>query len=109
MAQLLGLVNQILLVLILIFSVKNIHSVVNYKLTAFYDGRGGLSMDIIGNLSLWVGKRQAVVTLFTDWCNDSMNKLFDIQLNNIWTNKSVPLITWQITDVMERNNQELRN
>jgi hypothetical protein len=97
MTQLFRSVNQILLVLVLIFSIKSIDSVVNYKLTAFYDGLGGLSMDIIGNLSLWVGKRQTVVTLFTDWCNDSMNKLFDIQLNNIWTNKSIPLITWQIT------------
>ena len=54
-------------------------------------------MDEVRNVSSWVGKRQTVVVLFTDWCNASMEKLFDIELNNIWNNQSIPLMTWQIT------------
>ncbi len=89
--------NQILLLFVFILSINNGNAAINYKLTSIYYGNQGLSMDEIGNVSSWVGKRQAVVVLFTDWCPGSMNKLFNIELNNIWNNKSIPLITWQIT------------
>jgi len=97
MIQLYGLFNQILRLVVIISLIKNFDAAINYKLTSFYDGTGGLTMDGIKNLSSWVEKRQTIVVLFTDWCNGSMNKLFNIQLNNIWSNKSIPLITWQIT------------
>jgi mannan endo-1,4-beta-mannosidase len=97
MFEIFRFLNQILLLIFFISSMKNVDTTVNYKLTSIYYGNQGLSMDEIGNLSSWVGKRQAVVVLFTDWCSGSMNNLFNILLDNIWNNKSVPLITWQIT------------
>jgi len=53
-------------------------------------------MDQVANLTLWTGIRQAVVVLLTSFCNDTMNVLFDTQLHNIWTNKSVPLMTCEL-------------
>jgi hypothetical protein len=97
MVEVFRFLNQILLVFLFILSINNIDAAVNYKLTSIYYGNQGLSMDEVRNLSSWVGKRQTVVVLFTDWCNGSMNNLFNMQLNNIWNNKSIPLITWQIT------------
>jgi hypothetical protein len=52
-------------------------------------------MDQVANLTSWVGKGQAVVVFFTNFCNYTMNTLFDTQLNNIWSNKSIPLMTWE--------------
>ncbi len=95
--QLLKFPNHILLLFVFILSINNLDTAVKYKLTSIYYGNQGLSMDEIGNVSSWVGKRQTVVVLFTDWCSGSMTKLFNTELNNIWNNKSIPLITWQIT------------
>lgn len=82
---------------IFLLSLHEINAVLNYKLTSIYYGNQGLSMDEVANVSSWVGKSQTVVVLFTDWCPGSMNKLFNVELNDIWNNKSIPLITWQIT------------
>jgi hypothetical protein len=71
-------------------------SSVNYKLTAVYYGNEGWSMSQIQYLSYWSTKRPTVILLFTDWCNSSMNNLFNIQLNNIWNNHSIPVITWEL-------------
>jgi hypothetical protein len=79
-----------------ISSIKNVHTTTNYKLTAVYYGNQGWSMNQIDSLSSWVGKRLTVIVLFTDWCNSSMTNLFNIQLNNIWNNGSIPLITWEL-------------
>jgi len=94
--QLFRFLNQLLLLFIFIASIKNIGAVVNNKLTSVFYGHEGLSMDQVANLTLWTGIRQAVVVLFTSFCNDTMNILFDTQLHNIWTNKSVPLMTWEL-------------
>lgn len=67
----------------------------NYRLTSVFYGNQGWSMDEIDNLSTWTGKRPTVVVLFTDWCNGSMIDLFNSQLNNIWNNSGIPLITWE--------------
>lgn len=53
-------------------------------------------MNEIGSLSSWTGKHPTTVLLFTDWCNASMPNLFNFQLNNIWNNQSIPVITWEL-------------
>jgi len=88
--------NRILLLFIFISSIKNVYGQVNYKLTAVFYGNQGWDMNEIENLSLWTGKPSTVIVLFTDWCNTSMINLFNIQLNNIWNNGSIPLITWEL-------------
>jgi hypothetical protein len=96
MKQLFRFLNQILLLLVFILSIKNGDTAVNYKLTSIFYGNGGFSMYEIDNLSSWVGKRPAVLVLFTNWCAGTMNVLFNTQLNNIWNNKTIPLITWEL-------------
>ncbi len=60
-------------------------------------------MGQIENLTSWVGKRPAVVVLFTNWCGDSINLVFNLQLKNIWNNKTIPLITWQLFECDYKN------
>ena len=55
-------------------------------------------MDFTGNLSLWVGKRQASIDIYTDWCNNSLGPFFDLAMNNVWNRSMIPFITWEITD-----------
>ena len=89
--------HRILVLFICFLSIKSTEAVVNLKLTSIYYGQQGFDMDQVHSVALWTGRRQAVVVLFTDWCPGSMKNLFDLQLNHIWTNQSIPLITWQIT------------
>ncbi len=96
MIQLFRFLSQILLLFVFILSIKNIDAAVNYKLTSAYIGHGGRSMYEVGNFSSWIGKHPTVVVLFTDWCNNSMDDIFNIQLNNLWNSRSIPLITWQL-------------
>jgi hypothetical protein len=96
MIQLFRLLSQILLLFVFILSIQNVDAAVNYKLTSTYTGHGGWAMNEIGNLSLWIGKHPTVIVLFTDWCNNSMDNLFNIQLTNLWNSRSIPLITWQL-------------
>lgn len=98
MKQILRFLNQFLLPFVLIVSIKNVDADVNYKLTSVYYGNQGWFMDQIGNLTLWTGKHNVAIVLFTDWCNNSMYGLFNTQLNNIWNSKSIPLITWGLTE-----------
>jgi hypothetical protein len=87
MNQLFKFFSQILLLLIFIEQIKMTHAAVNYKLTSF-DGR------FEGNVSLWVGKRQAVIDYAVDWCNSSFGWFFDLDLNKTWAAGSVPLMSW---------------
>jgi hypothetical protein len=96
MIQLFRFLNSIVLLLVFISLTKNVDAAVNYKLTSIFYGNEGFSMDQIDNLSSWVGKRPAVIVLFTDWCAGSMDNLFNIQLPNMWNKKTIPLITWQL-------------
>jgi hypothetical protein len=89
-------VNKIVLIVILISLIKTINGTTGFKLSSIFYGNEGWSMDEIENLSLWIGKHPSVIVIFTDWCNSSMNNLFNIQLNNIWNNGSIPLITWEL-------------
>lgn len=68
----------------------------NYKLTSIYYGNQGWSMNELQSFSSWTDKKPVTVLLFTDWCNTSMLNLFNIQLNNIWNNGSIPIITWEM-------------
>ncbi len=103
MKQLFRFLNQFLLLLIFILLTKNVDADVNYKLMSVYYGNQGWFMDQVGNLTLWVGKHQAVIVLFTDWCNNSMYGLFNTQLNNIWNSKSIPLITWGLMECNDKH------
>jgi hypothetical protein len=96
MKQLFRFLNQILLLLVFILSIKDGDAAINYKLTAIYYGNQGWQMDQVANLTLWTGKRQTVIVLFTEWCGSSMNSLFYTQLRHIWNSSSIPVITWQL-------------
>jgi hypothetical protein len=87
MNQLFRFFSQILLLLVFISSIQTARAAVNYKLTSF-DGR------FVGNVSLWVGKRQAVIDYAVGWCNGSFGWFFDLDLNKTWTDGSVPLMSW---------------
>jgi hypothetical protein len=89
MIQLFRFLSQILLLFVFILSIKNVDAAVNYKLTSIYSGHGGWSMDEIGNLSSWFRKHPTVIVLFADWCNSSMDNIFNIQLNNLWNSNSI--------------------
>jgi beta-mannanase len=64
-----------------------------------YYGNQGWAMSDVRNMETWQGKKDAVVTLFTDWCSSTheLSNLFGQQLPNIWSNANVPMITWQPT------------
>ncbi|CAF4569055.1 unnamed protein product [Rotaria socialis] len=55
-------------------------------------------MDSTGDLALWVGKRQVSIDIYVDWCNNSLEPFFDLDMDNVWNRSMVPLITWEITD-----------
>ncbi len=79
--------SQILLLLVFISSIKIADAAINYKLTSVYN-------EYRGNLSSWVGKRQAVVEWYVDWCNQSIRWFFPDDVNATWNRFGVPLITW---------------
>ncbi len=66
-------------------------------LLGVYYGNQGWAMDQVRAMEAWQGKRNAVVNLFTDWCNRSKNidNLFKQQLPAVWANGNVPVITWE--------------
>jgi hypothetical protein len=70
MKQLFTFFSHILLLLVLISSIKTTHAAINYKLTSIIN-------DASGNLSLWVGKHQASIDIYVDWCNNSLGWFFD--------------------------------
>ena len=82
-----------LLLLVSILSIIDRTEAVNYKLTAIHYGNQGWNMEQVGNLSLWLGKHPTTIVLYTDWCNNSMNSLFNTQLKHIWDSQSIPSIT----------------
>lgn len=84
-----------MLLLLFVTRVATIYAASGDKLTSIFYGNQGWSMNEIEYLTSWTGKRPTVVVLFTDWCNGSMIDLFNTQLNNIWNNQSIPLLTWE--------------
>jgi hypothetical protein len=98
MKQIFRFLNQILLLFVFILIIKTVDAADNSKLTAIHYGDQGWYMDQVANLSLWLGKQQAVIVLFTDWCNNSLNSLFYSQLMHIWNSKSIPMITWGLIE-----------
>ena len=91
MKKLFGVLTQILVLLIFISTIKTSHATVNYKLTSIING-------FAGNLSMWVGKRQASMVTYVDWCNNSIGWFFPLDMDKIWGRSSVPLITWKIAN-----------
>lgn len=96
MKQFFPFFNQILLLFILLLSIKTFDGAVNYKLTGIRYGNQGWNMEQVDNLTLWTGKHQTIIVLFTEWCDTLMNNLFYTQLRNIWSKNSIPMITWQL-------------
>jgi hypothetical protein len=95
MKDLFKLFSQILLLLVFISSIKTTYAAVNYKLTSVVREYGG-------NLSSWVGKRQAIIDIYVGWCNHSFGWFYNLDLNTTWRTGSVPMITWVIIDCSER-------
>ena len=85
------LFSQILLLFVFISSIQTTHAAVNYKLTSIIN-------DFAGNLSMWVGKRQASIDCYVDWCNNSIGWFFPLDMDRAWNRSIVPLITWKIAD-----------
>lgn len=87
---------RILLLFSFILSIKNVNVEGGNKLTSIFYGDGGQVMDQVDKLSSWTGKRSAVLVHFTNWSPGTMNILFNIQLINMWTNKTIPFVTWEL-------------
>lgn len=66
-------------------------------LLGVYYGNQGWKMEQVRAMEAWQGKRNAVVNLFTDWCNrtKTIDNLFNQQLPNVWANGNVPVVTWE--------------
>jgi mannan endo-1,4-beta-mannosidase len=66
-------------------------------LVGVYYGGNGWKMQQVRDMQKWDGKRNAVLLMFTGWCNSSsyMNSLFTQALVNVWNNHSVPVLTWE--------------
>ena len=62
-----------------------------------YYGDPSLQIGNVQAQEAWQGKKNAVINLFTTWCNQTaiLDNLFNQQLLNIWNNQNVPLITWE--------------
>ncbi len=86
MKELFRFFSQILLLLVFISSIKTSHAAVNYKLTSIING-------FSGNLSMWAGKRQASMVTYVDWCNNFIGWFFPLDMDHIWNQSGVPLIT----------------
>ncbi|MBV8886396.1 MAG: hypothetical protein JO235_20710 [Chroococcidiopsidaceae cyanobacterium CP_BM_RX_35] len=70
----------------------------NGMLLGIYYGANGVNnVAQIQALESWQGKKNAVVNLFTTWCDRTgyMDELFHRQLVAVWDNHNVPMITWQ--------------
>jgi mannan endo-1,4-beta-mannosidase len=68
----------------------------NILLGIYYGNQGWAMSDVVA-LESWQCKKNAVINMFTSWCNRTkvMDDLFNLQLVNIWNNKNVPMITWE--------------
>lgn len=66
-------------------------------LIGIYYGNQGWEMSNVQAQETWQVKKNAVVNLFTDWCNQTstQNNLFNHQLPYVWNNQNVPMITWE--------------
>jgi len=91
MNQLFRFFGQILLLIIFVWLIKNMHAKVNYNLTS-------VVRDFAGNLSLCIGKRQAVIEFGVGWCNDSLGWLFDLDFNHTLNTYTISSITWSPID-----------
>jgi hypothetical protein len=87
MKELFWFFSQILLLLVFISSIKTGDAAINYKLTS-------ICKEYRGNVTSWVGKRQAIIEWYVDWCNNSMRWFFPDDVNTTWYRSSIPLITW---------------
>jgi mannan endo-1,4-beta-mannosidase len=69
----------------------------NGTLLGVYHGNQGWKMADVQAMEEWQGKKNAVLNMFTNWCNRTkdMDNLFGQQLVNIWNNGNVPMITWE--------------
>ena len=89
-------ITRILAVLLLTLGISQ-QAASGATLLGIYYGNQGWKMEQVQALESWQGKKNAVVNMFTNWCNQtkSMNNLFGQQLVNIWNNKNVPMVTWE--------------
>jgi len=69
----------------------------NKLLLGIRQGDNGLKMTPLKDLEAWQGKKNAVVLMFTAWCNTSsyMNSVFSQQMTNLWNNRNIPVVTWE--------------
>ena len=96
MIQLFQILTRISILFAVILLIQNRNVAGDLKLTSIFYGDGGRSMYEIDNLTSWSGKRPAILVHFTSWCPDTLDTLFDVELMNMWTNKTVPLVTWEL-------------
>jgi len=89
-------ITRILAVLLLTLCISQ-QTASGATLLGIYYGNQGWKMEQVQALESWQGKKNAVVNMFTNWCNQTkiMNNLFGQQLVNIWNNKNVPMVTWE--------------
>lgn len=90
---------RMLVCLVLFICLAQPASAATGTLLGVYYGNQGWKMDQVQALESWQAKKHAVVIMFTDWCSQTkgMDNLFNQQLLNIWNNKNIPMITWEMT------------
>ncbi len=91
MTKLFRFLSEILLLLVFVLLIKTSDAAVNYKLTSFIN-------DMRGNVSMWLGKRQASMVTYVDWCNSSIGWFYPLNMEPIWNHSSIPIITWKIAN-----------
>lgn len=91
MTKLFRFLSEITLLVVFILSIKSSDAAATYKLTSFIN-------DIRGNVSMWLGKRQASLVTYVDWCNNSIGWFFPLDMDHIWNQSSIPIITWKIAN-----------
>lgn len=62
-----------------------------------YQGNQGWAMNEVTAMERWQDKKHAVINLYTNWTPSAQTRLFDHQLDNIWSHGSIPMITWEPT------------
>lgn len=97
MKRLSTIINALLACTLPLASLAQPASADTSSLLGIYYGNQGWEMGNVQALETWQGKKNAVVNLYTNWCNQTteQDNLFNQQLLNIWNNQNVPLITWE--------------
>ena len=95
MLKLYKIIVRTLLLFGFILLIQKDYVVGQRKLSSIFYGNSAFDMYQVNNLTSWLGRRPALVVLYTSWCTSTIDLLFDTQLMNVWKSGSIPLATWE--------------